>query len=71
MADRLICSYASSLFDGIEGLKRFCETPADVADLRKLLPLLLDDDPHEVVAAHYAAVEIVSAPTARVIPFEL
>ena len=69
-ADRLLLSEAKALFDGIEGLKRFCETQDDVDDLKKLLPLLLDNDPEEVVAAHYAAIEIVSAPTPSVIPFD-
>lgn len=69
-ADRLLFSEAKRLFDGIEGLKQFCATQDDVEDLKRLLPLLLDADPQEVVAAHYAAIEIVSAPTATVIPFE-
>lgn len=70
MADRLIVSEAKALFDGIERLKAFCETPEDVKDLQELLPLLLHDDPAEIVAAHYAAIEIVSAPRGRIVAFE-
>lgn len=71
VVNRLPVSQAKVIFNNIEGLKRFCKTHEDVQDLRELLPLLLDDDPQEIVAAHYAAIEIVSSPDAKVLPFNL
>lgn len=50
---------------------RYKVSPDDLKNLKELLPLLLDDNPEEVVAAHYAFVELLVNPKGRVVPIPL
>jgi hypothetical protein len=58
---------AKILSDTIQYLRHKVR-PEDLKDLRELLPLLLHDDPEEVVAAHYAFVELLVNPKGHVVP---
>lgn len=57
MNRQITTSDAQHLSDTIQHL-RHKVSPEDLKDLRELLPLLLDDNPEEVVAAHYAFIEL-------------
>lgn len=46
-------------------------SPEDLNDLRELLPLLLHDDPEEVIAAHHAFIELLSDTKGKIIPLPL
>lgn len=52
----------------IASLKHCCKTADDVADLKALLPLLLEDDPEESEAAKRAILEILSGPPGNIHP---
>ena len=58
---------AKRLSDIIQYL-RYKVSPDDLKDLRELLPLLLDDNPEEVVAAHYAFVELLVNSKGTIVP---
>lgn len=58
---------AKNLSDTIQYL-RYKVSPEDLKDLRELLPLLLHDNPQEVVAAHYAFIELLVRPEGRIVP---
>lgn len=61
---------AQHLSDTIQHLRHKVSVD-DLKDLRELLPLLLDDNPEEVVAAHYAFIELLVRPKGKVIPLPM
>ena len=70
MNRQITTSDARQLADTIQYL-RYKVSPDDLNDLRELLPLLLDDNPEEVMAAHYAFVELLVNRKGQVIPMPL
>lgn len=62
---------AKDLSNVIQDLRYKVSSPEDLNDLRELLPLLLHDNPQEVVAAHYAFIELLSDRKGKVIPLPL